>query len=330
MLLNQFLKDAIAKGHTSQDLEGVIKGLVNAAKDINGLILRNGINADLGTEVGGMNADGDSQKALDIRSEELIIEHLGETRAAALLSEEQDDAIMLNDDGTVVVAVDPLDGSSNISVNVTVGTIFSILPAHGDAAAHTLQPGRAQLAAGFFTYGPQTTLILGFAKNNKTNGGEIACFVLSPDHGEFIRIGGDVCIPHETDEFAVNAAYTNHWFEPMQAYMKDTLSGASGPCGKEYRQRWIGSLVADAWRIFQRGGIFLYPADQRKGNETGRLRLVYEANPMALLIEKAGGMAIDGTEDILDRMPKSLHERVPLFFGTIAEVKRLKRAYEKG
>ena len=324
MFLSDFLSDALANGFADADQISVIEGLCAAAKAIDHLTRRNGLAGDLGSEIGGVNADGDSQKALDVRAEELIIENLEGRGAAALLSEEQDDPVMLNKEGSVIVAVGPLDGSSNISVNVTIGTIFSLLPAGGDAGANVLQQGRAQLGAGFFTYGPQTTLILGFA-----GGGDVACFVLCPDRGDFVRIGGAVSIPDETKEFAINSAYTNHWFAPMQAWMADTLAGKDGPCGKDYRMRWVGSLVADAWRIFQRGGIFLYPADQRPGNETGRLRLVYEANPMALLAEKAGGMATDGQQNILDLTPQDLHERVPFFFGATNEVKRLQNEHEK-
>jgi len=324
MFLFDFLSDALANGFADADQISVIEGLCAAAKAIDHLTRRNGLAGDLGSEIGGVNADGDSQKALDVRAEELIIENLEGRGAAALLSEEQDDPVMLNKEGSVIVAVDPLDGSSNISVNVTIGTIFSLLPAGGDAGANVLQQGRAQLGAGFFTYGPQTTLILGFA-----GGGDVACFVLCPDRGDFVRIGGAVSIPDETKEFAINSAYTNHWFAPMQVWMADTLAGKDGPCGKDYRMRWVGSLVADAWRIFQRGGIFLYPADQRPGNETGRLRLVYEANPMALLAEKAGGMATDGQQNILDLTPQDLHERVPFFFGATNEVKRLQNEHEK-
>ncbi len=323
MFLDEYLQNALAQGHADAEMVSVIKGLANAAKAIESLIKRNGIDVDLGDEVGGLNADGDSQKTLDMTSEELIIKHLKGTGAELLLSEEQDDPVPLNSDGSLIVAVDPLDGSSNISVNMTIGTIFSILPSHGDGAGHALQKGRAQLGAGFFTYGPQTTLILGFAENEATDGGPVACFAMSPEKGDFIRIGGDVAIPEDTKEFAINSAYTKHWFAPMSAWMDETLDGKSGPCGKDYRMRWVGSLVADAWRIFQRGGIFLYPADQRKGNETGRLRLVYEANPMALLAEKAGGMATDGQANILDLDVTSLHQRVPLFFGAKSEVARL-------
>ncbi|MCE2516913.1 MAG: class 1 fructose-bisphosphatase [Alphaproteobacteria bacterium] len=318
MSLQGFLSASAAAGHADDDQVSIIASLAEAAKSIDHLVRRNSIVADLGTETGGANADGDHQKALDVKAEGLILEHLSATNAAALLSEEQDDAVLLDPDGSVIVAVDPLDGSSNISVNVTIGTIFSLLPSHGDAAANTLQAGRHQLAAGFFTYGPQTTLVLTFA-----GGGDVAGFILCPDSGEFIRSGGALSVPADTKEFAVNSAYTNYWFPPMKQWMDDTLMGKSGPCEKDYRMRWIASLVADGWRILQRGGIFLYPADQRPGNETGRLRLVYEANPIGLLMERAGGMAIDGVNPILDLVPENLHQRVPLFFGATSEVKRL-------
>lgn len=310
MSLTRFLDAAAAAGHS--EAATVVTGLAEAARSITTLIQRNGISADLGEEIGGTNSDGDSQKALDVQAEEVIATHLKGTGAACLLSEEQDDPIPLNPNGNVIVAVDPLDGSSNISVNVTIGTIFSILP-----AGNVLQKGRHQLAAGFFTYGPQTTLILAFAD------GDAACFVLDPENGAFVAMGGAVAIPAETGEFAINAAYANYWFPPVQAWMENALAGKAGPYGKSYRMRWVGSLVADAWRIFQRGGVFLYPGDARSGNEQGRLRLVYEANPIAFLAERAGGMATDGVGSILEIEPETLHQRVPLIFGSSEEVQRL-------
>lgn len=320
MNLSEFLADAIADGHADHDQKTVILGLADAAKAIVHIVRRHGLEGDLGSEVGGINADGDHQKALDVKSEELIITHLQNTGAAVLLSEEQDDPVPLNEDGSLIVAVDPLDGSSNIGVNVTVGTIFSVLPSHGNAMDNCLQTGRNQLAAGFFAYGPQTTLILTFAGE-----GDVACFTLNPNNDEFIRVGGNVTIPASTKEYAVNSAYSNFWFAPMQRWMAATLAGKDGPCGKNYRMRWVGSLVSDAWRIFQRGGVFLYPSDNRKRNQNGRLRLVYEANPIAMLAEKAGARAIDGQQDILDLMPENLHQRVPLFFGASDEVTRMQK-----
>ena len=324
MSLHEFLASAQEQGHADADLVSVIRALAIAAQDIDHLIRRDGLDENLGSEIGGINSDGDSQKALDVRSEEIIINHLEGQGAAALLSEEQEDPIPLNDQGSLIVAVDPLDGSSNISVNVTIGTIFSILPSHGDAKAHSLQQGRDQIAAGFFTYGPQTTLILCFAKTD-----DVVTFTLDPDGKGFLMTGEGLQIPTTTKEFAINSAYTNHWFKPVQKWMTDTLDGQSGPQGKDYRMRWVGSLVSDAWRIFQRGGIFLYPADRRQGNETGRLRLVYEANPIALLAEKAGGKASNGYGAILDMTPKNLHQRVPLFFGASSEVDRIEREHNQ-
>ncbi|XDZ64835.1 class 1 fructose-bisphosphatase [Alphaproteobacteria bacterium LSUCC0684] len=323
MKLTAFLKAAIQAGETDADQVSVILGLADAAGQITHLVHRNGISADLGSDIGGTNSDGDSQKALDVQAEELICSCLSGSGAACLLSEEQEDPVPLNPEGSLLVAVDPLDGSSNISVNVTIGTIFSLLPAGDVPAENTLQPGRNQLAAGFFTYGPQTTLILGLAGSDKAR-----CFVLDPDHGEFVAMAGDVEIPASTNEFAINSAYANHWYPPVQRWMADVLAGKDGPLGRSFRMRWVGSLVADAWRIFRRGGIFLYPGDNRPGNEAGRLRLVYEASPMAFLAEKAGGRASHGTGAILDLVPEHLHQRVPLFFGAREDVERLEKEHQ--
>jgi len=323
MTLTAFLTAATEAGEADADQVSVILGLAEAARKITHLVHRNGINADLGSDIGELNSDGDSQKALDVQAEDLIRAHLAGRGAAFLLSEEQEEPVPLNPEGSLLVAVDPLDGSSNISVNVTIGTIFSLLPAGDDPAANTLQPGRNQVAAGFFTYGPQTTLALGLVGRS-----EVKCFVLDPDGREFIAMEGEAKIPSSTKEFAINSAYANHWYPPVQRWMADVLAGEDGPRGKSYRMRWVGSLVADAWRIFRRGGVFLYPGDRRPGNESGRLRLVYEASPMAFLAEKAGGRASDGTTSILDLVPDHLHQRVPLFFGAREEVEQLEKEHQ--
>jgi len=323
MNLMSYLEAREQAGEANTDQVSVILGLAEAAIKITHLVHRNGISADLGSDIGDTNSDGDSQKALDVQAEEIICSSLLGRGAVYLLSEEQEEPVPLNSEGSVLVAVDPLDGSSNISVNVTIGTIFSILPAGDVPAENTLQPGRNQLAAGFFTYGPQTTLIFGLAGSSI-----IKCFVLDPDQGEFVAMQGDVKIPAATKEFAINSAYANHWYPPVQRWMADVLAGESGPMGKSYRMRWVGSLVADAWRIFRRGGVFLYPGDSRPGNESGRLRLVYEASPMAFLAEKAGGSASHGTGSILDLVPDHLHQRVPLIFGAREEVKRLEKEHQ--
>ena len=305
------LNDYLEAEHDSS-IGGVIMALAKAGQEIAYLVARDGINRDLGANIDGINSDGDEQKALDVLAEEIIVKALNTSDAVMVLSEEQSQPIKLQDkeDG-VIVAMDPLDGSSNIAVNVTIGTIFSLLP----ASAGILQKGRQQLAAGFITYGAQTTMILAFA-----NSDDVVSFVLDPDQNEFIQLRNGITIPQTTKEYAVNSAYAHHWFEAMKTWMEGTLAG-------RYRMRWVGSLVADAWRIFCRGGVFLYPADQRPGYENGRLRLVYEANPMAFLAEKAGGMATDGKSPILDIVPEDLHQRVPLFFGAKTEIERLQKKH---
>ena len=224
------------------------------------------------------------------------------------MSEERAEAIPLAPGGRVIVASDPLDGSSNIGVNVSIGTIFSILP----AGRGGLLSGREQLAAGFFVYGPQTTLLL-------TLGRGVASFLMCEDGG-FTLIEDGVAIPEQTAEFAINSGNQRHWHPPVQRYGADCVAGADGPRGRNFGLRWVGSLVADAWRIFSRGGVFLYPADSRDGYGEGRLRLVYEAAPMAFLAEQAGGLASDGVRDILDIVPATVHQRVPLVFGSTDEV----------
>ncbi len=265
--------------------------------------------AALGAVRGRANVDGDDQKALDIIADEMIQNALSEvTAVAAYLSEEQDAAVKIHDNGKVIVASDPLDGSSNIDTNVSIGTIFSIMPAAGGA----LQTGRNQIAAGFFVYGPQTTLLVTFGKS-------VMAFQLDDD-GEFYDMDWQVKITPDTDEFAINASNMRQWQPDVAAYISDCLAGETGPRIQNFNMRWIGSLVADAWRIFRRGGIFLYPADSRSSYGTGRLRLVYEANPIAFLVEAAGGQAVDGNGPILDLLPPTIHARVPFIFGSSNEV----------
>ncbi|MGB1872034.1 MAG: class 1 fructose-bisphosphatase [Candidatus Puniceispirillaceae bacterium] len=267
---------------------------------------------------GDVNADGDTQKALDVLADEIILEAAQHAGAAAYMSEEREASIPLAEDGHFIIASDPLDGSSNIGVNVSIGTIFSILPTAGTG----LIAGRQQLAAGFFVYGPQTTLLV-------TVGAGTAAFRMDAD-GHFLLVDDDVRIPAQTGEFAINAGNQRHWLPPVQRYIADCVAGADGPRGKNFGQRWVGSLVADAWRIFCRGGVFLYLADSRDGFANGRLRLVYEAAPMALLVEQAGGRATDGTQDILDITPTAVHQRVPLVFGSIEEVDEVGRQHADG
>jgi fructose-1,6-bisphosphatase I len=216
------------------------------------------------------------------------------------------------------VAVDPLDGSSNIDTNISIGSIFSILPTKGDATQTFQQPGSEQIAAGFFIYGPQVALAL-------TLGDGTAIFVYSERRNAFILAYERARIDADAKEFAINMSNYRHWDESMRTYVDDCLSGQTGPREKDFNMRWIASLVAEAYRIFIRGGVFIYPRDNRKGYNQGRLRLIYEANPIALLVEQAGGRAIDGENRILDIHPTTLHQRVPLIFGSAGEVRKIAR-----
>ena len=286
-----------------------VRALAGVAVELSATIARPDSTAQLGAVRGSANADGDDQKKLDVLADEMIATALAAVdHVAAYLSEERDAAIQLHDGGEVIVASDPLDGSSNIDTNVSIGTIFSILPASGGS----LQPGRNQLASGIFVYGPQTTLLV-------TCGDGVFAFQLGTD-GQFHDMGWQVRMPAETSEFAINASNSRHWAAPVSRYIADCLAGSAGPRQRNFNMRWVGSLVADGWRIFRRGGIFLYPADARDGYDNGRLRLVYEASPMALLVTQAGGRASDGQQDILDIVPDALHQRVPLVFGSANEV----------
>ena len=288
---------------------GVVEALSSVAAQLSRTIRYPDVYSEFAALQGSMNTDGDEQKALDVLADEMIASALEAVDGVnAYLSEERNEAIFLRPDGDVIVASDPLDGSSNIDTNVSIGTIFSILPAAGGV----LQPGRNQLASGIFVYGPQTTLLVTF-------GDGVLAFQLGDD-GVFYDMGWQVKVLAETGEFAINTSNSRHWSPVVSQYISDCLAGVDGPRKRNYNMRWIGSLVADAWRIFRRGGIFLYPSDARDGYDSGRLRLIYEANPMAMLISEAGGKATDGQQDILNIEPITLHQRVPLIFGSTNEV----------
>ena len=313
MLLDHWLETACPASSDNASLAAVIAGLAKAAGQIAETARLTGLAGhDYGRAAGGQNSDGDTQKALDVLADQLIMQALTGCDVAAYYSEEQDAAILLDDRGGLVVACDPLDGSSNIDTNLSVGTIFSILPATDDPASAALQPGRNQLAAGFFIYGPQTVLLL-------TLGDGVAAFCLDQT-GAFHQMGWQPSIPETTSEFAINAAYQRFWPPQLQAYIAELQAGADGPRGRDFNMRWCASLVADAYRILRRGGIFLYTGDSRPGYAEGRLRLVYEANPIALLVEQAGGAASNGADRILDLQPDTLHQRCALVFGSAGEV----------
>lgn len=296
---------------TRKAVARAVLGLAEAGRRISALVAEGVHGAGHGAIVG-ENSGGDSQKQLDWRTHEIVLEALRFTGVAAVGSEEADAPDVLDPRGAVVVAVDPLDGSSNIDNNVAIGTIFAILPALAGGDSF-LQPGSRQLAAGFVVYGPHTDLVL-------TLGEGTHIFTLDPEDGVFRIALSNVTIPAETAEFAINASNYRHWQPGIRAWFDDCVAGAAGPREKDFNMRWVAALVAEATRILIRGGIFLYPGDERRGYAQGRLRLVYEANPIAFVVEQAGGRATNGTERVLDLVPTDLHQRTPLIFGSTAEV----------
>jgi len=270
------------------------------------------------------NIQGEVQKKLDIISNEILLEanewggHL-----AAMASEEMESIHPIPNrypKGEYMLLFDPLDGSSNIDVNVSIGTIFSVLKAPEGMTQPTeadfMQAGSRQVAAGYAVYGPQTMLVL-------TTGNGVNCFTLDREMGSWVLTQRDMRIPVKTKEFAINMSNQRHWHPPVQRYISELLAGDTGPRGTNFNMRWIASMVADVHRILNRGGVFMYPADLRDTSMPGKLRLMYEANPMAFIVEQAGGAATDGKQRILDIQPTKLHQRVPVFLGAKEEVERV-------
>lgn len=291
-----------------------VEAIAGASADISELIARGAL-AGITGESKGRNADGDLQKDLDVRCDQLIRNALASMPLGAIVSEEAETADTGDPSALISIAFDPLDGSSNIDTNMTVGTIFSIVP----NAALTFgfsSPGAFQLAAGFVVYGPQTSLVLTF-------GDGVDIFTLDRADKTYKLIRARVQIPEDTAEYAINASNHRHWEQPVRDFVDECLAGADGPRSKDFNMRWIGSLVAEAYRILTRGGVFLYPSDAREGYTEGRLRLLYEAHPMAFIMEQAGGGASTGRDRVLDISAKTIHQRVPLMMGSIKKVRRL-------
>jgi len=322
--LSAYLAEATAAGSAQQRaVAATVAALAGAAVQISRLIAAGPYGGAHGEAGGGANADGDVQVALDLRANEFVLAALRQAPVAYFASEEEDAILTLAAGQAaadqVAVAVDPLDGSSNVDVNVSIGTIFSIFAAAPEGAtASFFRPGREQLAAGYVIYGPHTDLVL-------TLGDGVDLFVLDRASGDFHLARSAVVIPPQTREFAINASNYRHWFAPIRTFIDDCLEGTEGPRGKNFNMRWVASLVAETHRIFSRSGVFLYPCDRRPGYEKGRLRLLYEAFPIALLAEQAGGAATDGIEPILDKVPGELHQRTPLVFGSVEKVRRITR-----
>jgi fructose-1,6-bisphosphatase I len=298
-----------------------IVALADACRAIADMVADGALGGDL-TAHRAAAVGGDVQHEIDVRANDSLIAALAEAPVAAVMSEEIDVPVEINAGAPIIVCIDPLDGSSNIDTNVAVGTIFSLLPvppeSSGTQPAAFLRPGREQVAAGYFLYGPQTALVLTF-------GAGTDIFTLDRASGTFLRTKTAVQVPSRSREFAVNASNYRHWDPPVRVWFDDCLAGSEGPRGEDFNMRWIASMVAEAHRILTRGGVYLYPGDARQGYRSGRLRLLYEANPIAFLMEQAGAAASTGRGSILDYVPRMLHERVPLVFGSRAEVERLER-----
>ena len=309
--------------HIPGQLRLLLEVVARACKTISHAVNKGALGGVLGS-AGSENVQGEVQKKLDIIANEVLIEanewggHL-----AAMASEEMNNIYLIPNRyprGEYLLLIDPLDGSSNIDVNVSIGTIFSVLRMpEGDRGVEEndfLQPGKCQVAAGYCVYGPQTTLVL-------TVGDGVAMFTLDREMGSFVLTQDAVQIPVDTREFAINMSNMRHWDAPVKRYIDECLAGKDGPRAKDFNMRWVASMVADVHRIMTRGGIFMYPWDKREPNKPGKLRLMYEANPMAWLIEQAGGAATNGRERIMDVQPTQLHERVSVILGSKNEVDRV-------
>ena len=310
-------------GQIPAQLRLLLEVVARACKSISQAVNKGALGGVLGT-AGSENVQGEVQKKLDIIANEVLIEanewggHL-----AAMASEEMDGIYVVPNrypQGEYLLLFDPLDGSSNIDVNVSIGTIFSVLKKPEGASAveekDFLQAGHKQVAAGYCIYGPQTTLVL-------TVGKGVAMFTLDREQGSFVLTQENVQIPPDTQEFAINMSNMRHWDEPVRRYIDECLQGKQGPRGKDFNMRWIASMVADVHRILTRGGLFMYPWDKREPNKAGKLRLMYEANPMSWLVEQAGGAATNARQRILDLQPSQLHERVSVVLGSRHEVERV-------
>jgi fructose-1,6-bisphosphatase I len=320
------LKQYLKNNNTNATLSDLIIETALTTKEIAGKIDRASLEGALGM-AGSENIQGEDQKKLDIITNDVMYDHLKTTGLlAGMGSEEMDNPMEIPDEyprGDYLIFFDPLDGSSNIDVNISVGTIFSIIKNpkgtdKPDTADYLTQKGTEQVCAGFVVYGPSTTLVL-------TTGNGVAMFTLDNSIGEYVLVRDNVMIPEDTAEFAINMSNQRFWEEPIQDYIIDCLAGETGPLEKRYNMRWVASMVAEIFRILTRGGIFLYPVDERNKEIGGKLRLMYEANPISMIIEQAGGVASTGRERIMEMQPNNLHQRVPVIMGSKNEVNKVVR-----
>ena len=323
-LINEQRKIPSATG----ELTLLLNDIASACKAIGHEVNRGALAGNLDV-IGTENVQGEVQKKLDDISNDIFIHSLEWTgHLAAMASEENDEIIQIPAQypkGKYLIAFDPLDGSSNIEVNLTIGTIFSVLKAPEGKKEITsedfMQKGSAQVAAGFCIYGPTTILIL-------TTGQGVNGFTLDRNIGEFVLTHPNIRIPEDTKEFAINMSNHRFWEEPVRRYVDECVAGTAGGREKDFNMRWLASMVAEVYRVLMRGGLFTYPLDEKIKSKGGRLRLLYEANPMGFIVEQAGGVASTGRERILTIQPTDVHQRVPVILGSKNEVERLESYHQ--
>ena len=319
---SSFLNAHLTAHQLPDALGSVVTTTVEACKNISAQVRQGALAGILGVFCTG-NVQGEDQKKLDVIANNLLIEKLKTNLAVAgLASEEEETFVSCHENGGYLVLFDPLDGSSNIDVNISVGTILSILakPQGALSTESFLQAGRDQVASGYVLYGPQTQLVLTLKHG---------VFVFTLDHhNEFILTRENPQVPEQTKEFAINTSNQRHWYEPVQRYVDELLAGENGPRGKNYNMRWVASMVAEIHRILMRGGVFLYPADKRDPAKPGKLRLMYEANPLLLILQQADGAGSNTKQDILDIVPEGLHQRVSVVLGSKEEVEYINRLHQ--
>jgi len=322
-IFKQYLVNAKPKGVAiPAGLQDLLLAVVNTCSTLSHEVAQGALIGLLGS-AGSGNVQGEVQQKLDIIANDQLIDGVkGCKSLAGLASEEMELPVAVQGTGDYLLLFDPLDGSSNIDVNVSIGTIFSILKKQDPNAplqtSDFLLSGRHQVAAGYVVYGPQTTMAL-------TLGDGVVMFTLNKETGEFLLIKDAVTISPSTKEFAINMSNMRHWADPVRRYVDECLAGTTGARDKDFNMRWIASMVADVHRVLSRGGVFMYPWDKRDPKKAGKLRLMYEANPMSYLVEQAGGASINGTQTIMDLQPTGLHERVSVMLGSKEEIDRLKQ-----
>lgn len=318
-----YLASLQSQNHINQALAGLLLSVSDSCKTISNKVAKGALAGVLGS-LGSENVQGEVQKKLDVIANDILLEDNARGGfLAGMASEEMDEFYSLKEasqSGDYLLLFDPLDGSSNIDINASIGTIFSILKSPATAAELVekdfLQAGHKQVAAGYAIYGPQTLLIL-------TVGQGVVGFTFDREANEWYLSHEQITIPEDTQEFAINMSNYRHWASPVRNYIDDCLAGATGPREKNFNMRWIASMVADVHRILMRGGIFMYPWDAREPNKAGKLRLMYEANPMSFIVEQAGGASTDCQQRILAIQPAELHQRVSVCLGSKNEVEQV-------